>query len=259
MRLTTIIIAIVILTSCEDVVNRPFKSGDRKLVVEGVISNENTRHLISLRWSASTPNGLATRVDGAIVTISDGTTTYALLRDGAAGDYYTPPMRAVVGQTYTLRILYDGKEYVAQDSPVPAEPMNPLSYRKVNNGYAINFEESGEDANYVRHDIAWYSPDCPSSSCFGQVMYYDLKTIDVNEGTKPPKEDFVFPAGSAVTRRKYSLSPAYKTYLRAVLSETEWRGSAFDVEHANAPTNLTNGATGFFATCSVVVDFQDVK
>ena len=57
-----------------------------------------------------------------------------------------------------------------------------------------------------------------------------------------------------ISRKKFSASPAYKAFLRGVLSETEWRGGVFDVERANAPTNLSEGAIGFFAVSTVVSD-----
>jgi hypothetical protein len=39
-----------------------------------------------------------------------------------------------------------------------------------------------------------------------------------------------------------------------VLSETEWRGGAFDVQRENVPTNLSKGAIGFFAVSTVLSD-----
>jgi hypothetical protein len=86
------------------------------------------------------------------------------------------------------------------------------------------------------------------------VVFYDLKTIDVNEIYKPAKSDFKFPLNSIVVRKKYSISPAYKIFLRSVLSETEWRGGVFDVQRADATTNLSAGAIGFFAVSTVVSD-----
>ena len=90
--------------------------------------------------------------------------------------------------------------------------------------------------------------------CEGEIVYYDLKTIDVNEIYKPGKEDFNFPLNTIVIRTKYSVSPSYKAFLRAVLSETEWRGGVFDVQRADVPTNLSQGAIGFFAVSTVVSD-----
>jgi hypothetical protein len=80
----------------------------------------------------------------------------------------------------------------------------------------------------------------------------------VNEIFKPAKEDFSFPVNSVVIRKKYSVSPAYRAFLRSVLSETEWRGGLFDVDRANATTNLSAGAVGFFAVTTVLTDTMTI-
>jgi hypothetical protein len=138
--------------------------------------------------------------------------------------------------------------------------MTPLQYREATGGFVLTIDKAGQDPNYIRHEITWKdTPTCQGGVCEGLIVFYDLKTIDVQEGTKPPKEDFVIPAGATVVRRKYSVSPAYRSFLRAVMSETEWRGGAFDVERANPPTNLSNGAIGFFAVTTVAMDSTVVE
>jgi len=261
MRLRIIFLIMAVITSCEEVVDHPLKTGDKLMVVEGQLTNELTQHKVKLGWSVVDPDDMSDAATGAIVTITEGTTTYVLTEDPLVpGEYLTPVMRAVVGELYTLHIRYLGQDYFAQDSSVPVEPMTPLAYRTVTNGYVLTTEKSGEGPYYIRHNITWKdTPQCQTDACEGLVVFYDLKTIDVNEGTKPSQEDFVFPAGSTVVRRKYSVSPEYRSFLRAVLSETEWRGGAFDVERANAPTNLTNGAIGFFAVCTIAADSTLVK
>ncbi len=261
MRLRVIFLLIIVMFGCEEVVDRPITPGDKLIVVEGLISNELAQHKVKIGWSVADPDDTGAAISGAMVTITQGTTTYPLTENVLVpGEYLTPLMRAVVGELYTLHIRYAGEDYFAQDSSVPVEPLMPLEYHAVENGYALTVARSGEDPYYIRHDISWKgTPQCQSGACEGLVVFYDLKTIDVNEGTKPTQEEFVFPAGSTVARKKYSVSEKYRSFLRAMLSETEWRGGAFDVERANAPTNLTNGAIGFFAVCTVTADSTVVE
>ena len=134
--------------------------------------------------------------------------------------------------------------------------MPALDYRKVNEQYALNLYETRGGANFIDHQITWINtPSCiTGNKCEGRIVFYDLNTIDVNEIFKPKKEDFNFPANAIVVRKKYSVSPAYKAFLRSVLSETEWRGGVFDVQREDATTNLSEGAIGFFAVSTVVSD-----
>lgn len=254
------LVCTIAIGGCEEVVDRSIVSGEPKLVVEGVLTNERTRHTVKLSRSYAGQDGSGTPVSGALVRVTEGLTEYPLTENPAVpGEYDTPDMRAVFGRTYILHIRYMGQDYEARDSSTPVEPLTPLQYRAVTDGYVLTMNKSGQDPNYIRHEINWENTSVCQGNCEALVVFYDLKTIDVNEVTKPDKEEFVFPAGSTVVRRKYSVSPAYKSFLRAVMSETEWRGSVFDVDRANAPTNLSNGAIGFFAVTTVTTDSTVVK
>lgn len=254
-----LLILISILAACEERLDIPLLSEDKDLLaVEGVLTNENISHTIILTFPYKMMNSKAAPVSGATVQILEGNSiTYTLSEVPAgSGHYVTHAFRAVFGTAYTLWIQYQGKEYFAQDSSVPVEPLPDLDYYKVNDQYSLAFNESGQNASYIDHHIDWTTTaDClPGNTCEGRIVFYDLKTIDVNEIYKPGKTDFLFPVNSTIIRKKYSVSSAYRTFLRSMLSETEWRGGLFDVERANATTNLSAGAIGFFAVTSVVSD-----
>jgi hypothetical protein len=166
-------------------------------------------------------------------------------------------MSAVVDKLYILGIQYNGKTYFAFGVQPPVEPFDSLlSYRQVkDNTYTINFRDTGSNANYIKYLIDWQNTStCLDSNCRAKQIYYDLKNIDINEQFKPSQEQVVFPAGTTIIRKKYSVSPRYKSYLRGMLSETAWRGGLFDSFPANAATNLSEGAVGFFAISTVLSD-----
>ena len=253
-----IVVLLVVFTACEEKIDLPLQTQNlNTIVVEGILTNEKINHKIRLSRPYGKQNEEPAPVSGAVVSITDGSSSVLLVESPVgSGEYYTPVVRAVFGRTYTLSIQFGGKVYVAQDSSVPVEPLSALDYRKVNELYTLNLNNSGQDANFIDHHISWSNTStCTAGSpCDGRVVFYDLKTIDVNEIFKPRKEDFNFPANSIVIRRKYSVSPAYKAFLRSMLSETEWRGAVFDVQRADVTTNLSNGAIGFFAVSTVVSD-----
>ncbi len=253
------LIFVMLLIACEERIELSLQSEDTRLIaVEGMLTNENINHKIKLSLPYQSINGKSLPVSGAVVFVAEGnSTTYTLSEQPAgSGEYYTPPFRAVFGEVYTLYIQYQNKEYFAQDSSVPVEPLTELDYRRVGEEYTINLNQTGQGANYIDHSITWKNTAAclPDESCEGRIIFYDLKTIDVNEIYKPAKTDFLFPVGATIIRKKYSVSAAYRTFLRSVLSETEWRGGVFDVDRANGTTNLSAGAIGFFAVSSVVSD-----
>jgi hypothetical protein len=256
-------LSIMLTTGCEEKSELPFASEDTGLlVVEGMLTNENRNHLVTLSLPYLKQNGEPEPATGASVWIAEDSTLVMLTESPqGSGKYYTPARRAVSGKVYTLFIRYNGKEYWAQDSPVPVQPLRDLRYRETAQGFELTLDPAGQDPNYIEHTVTWANTSAcvGPSSCDGKIVFYDLKSIDVNEIYKPDKEPFYFPPRSLVIRRKYSLSASYKTFLRSMLSETEWRGGVFDIQRSDVTTNLSEGAVGFFAVCSVVSDSTVVE
>jgi hypothetical protein len=226
------------LIACEESADLPLSSYDTNLVVvEGILTNENIKHRIKLTRPYKTQNEKPEPISGAVVTIGDGTTIYTLTESPAGSGEYNE------------------KEYTAADSAVPVETLPTLHYEQKGDAYILTFSPSGQDANFIDHILTWENTSaCTAANCAGKVVYYDLKTVDVNDIYKPDKTDFTFPLYTTIVRRKYSLSPAYRAFLRSLLSETEWRGGVFDVQRDNVSTNLSEGAIGFFAVSTVVSD-----
>lgn len=238
------------LIACEEATNFSLTTEDSNLVVvEGILTNENINHRIKLTRPYKTQNETPEAIAGAVVTLNDESASYILAElPAGSGEYYTPQMRAVTGRVYTLTIAYNEKEYTAQDSAVPVEALDAIQYKKAGDRYEFVFAPSGQDPNFIEYTIV------ENNTAAGRLVYYDLKTLDVNEIYKPDKEDFTFPAEAMVIRKKYSVSTTYRAFLRSMLSETEWRGGVFDVQRDNVSTNLSEGAVGFFAVSTVVAD-----
>lgn len=252
---------LLILFSCgEDKINLDLQTAESDLVVvEAVLTNQKLNHKIKLTHPYQTLNGTPQPITGAVVAVLEGDNQVYNAQElpPGSGEYFTEEMTAVFGRLYTLYIKYNGKEFFAQSSSVPVEPLQELQYNKVSDTqYTLQLNESGSDPYYIDHTVSWKNtPFCLSGEvCEGRLVYYDLKTIDVNSLFKPDKEAFLFPENSVVIRHKYSVDPGYLNFLRSVLSETEWRGGIFDVQRANASSNLSKGAIGYFAVTTIVSD-----
>jgi hypothetical protein len=256
----TLVLLCGVIFACEDRIDIAYDSETTNVIaIEAVVTNENIIHTVRLTNPFLKQNGKSTFVTGAIVSISDGTSNVVLV-SGDSGRYFTPQMRFVSGKTYTLTILHNGMQIIAQDSAVPVESLGPLSYSGAEGGHRINFFDTGSQPHYINYAINWKNtPGCSGALCEAKVVYYDLKTVDANEIFKPDKTDFIVPSQSTIIRRKFSVSDQYRLYLRSMLSETQWRGSVFDVQRDNAPTNLSAGAIGFFAVSTVVSDTLKIQ
>jgi hypothetical protein len=246
-------------SACEERVELNIPAEETNVIaVEAVVTNENINHILRLSLPYQQLNGRSVPVKGAQVNISDGTSS-VLLVEADSGRYVTPKMRFVTGNLYVLTINYQGNQYTAQHQSVPVEPLPPLSYYNAGGGYRFNFFDTGTQANYVEYQIDWRNTPSCTNLCNAKIIYYDLKTVDSNEIFKPSKSNFIIPPQSIVIRRKFSVNEDYRSYLRSMLSETEWRGSLFDVQRDNPPTNLSKGAIGFFAVSTVVSDTVKIQ
>ena len=259
-KLTILFFILILLASCEEQFEWPLSNNDDDLlVVEAVLTNENKNHLIKLSKTYKEQNLQPEVISGAFIAIlTDTDTTLARENPPGSGLYYTDSMQAVIDKLYLLAIQYNNKPYYAFAVQPAGEVLAPISYRSVSDSlYTLNFDDPTSNiANYIKYDIDWQSVgNCAESiDCQAKQIYYDLKNIDVNEQFKPEQEIVNFPAGTVIIRKKYSVSARYREYLRGMLSETSWRGGIFDAFPANAATNLSEGAVGFFAVSTVVMD-----
>ena len=247
--------------SCEKQVEWPLQSEQSNMIiVDGMITNEMKSHEIKLTYPVKQLNETPRTVSGATVLISDEDSTYQLTEQPANSGIYKTASNFVghVGNHYTLLINNKGKIYSAKTILLRGYVFSSLKYVKNdNNGlYHITWVANAYNAErFAMYEILldWsmvpgyqnINPD----SCKARLLYYTLPTIDVSQVFAPVIEKQYFPKGTIITENRYSLTSEHAEFIRALLSETNWEGGLFDSEHANIPTNLSDGAAGFFSAC----------
>ena len=256
------IVWMFLLLACEEPTNWDLKTQTTDLiVVEAQITNELKNHVVRLSRTVTGLNEKPEPVSGATVAVgADGSAAFFAEIPAGSGMYYSDTVQAVVEKTYYLFINYNGKEYTAATQMVPVTPLKQLDYRLVDEEkglFELNYKDSNEPSK-KEYWISWgHLPafqDQPLTETLARTYHYTLESIDVNQLFKPDKERILFPAGSYVLRKKYSMSEDQQAFYRTFLSETEWRGSVFDVQKGNVITNLSEGAIGYFAVSTVVSD-----
>ncbi len=110
------------LTSCTDVVDVEVQTGPERLVVEASIDWEKGTlgNVQTVRLRKSTPffdEDTITDATGAVVVVINDTTgeTYDFI-DQNNGEYRTTSFEPVLGQSYSLRIDYNGEVYRASET-----------------------------------------------------------------------------------------------------------------------------------------------
>jgi hypothetical protein len=272
MRRTFFYIALLMLAACEKQTDRPILAENLDLiVVDAMITDEHKPKIVRLTRTVTELNAIPVPVTGASVIISDANHPPLFLMEQPAnpGVYQIQgPFMAFPDVEYTLLISVDGKTYTAKTFMVPSGPFERLRVQKTSgsNLYRIVWVANPYDALHpAMYEISldWSMvpgyTTLPPESCQALMYYYTLPTIDVSQIFAPEMEVIRFPLGTKIVEKKYSLNPGYTEFIRALISETNWKGGLFDSAPANIPTNLSKGAVGYFAACAVVVDSAYVQ
>lgn len=260
------ILIISISHSCEKKIEWNLQEEYNDIIyVDGIITNEYKKQIIKLTRLVNDPNEKPSPVSGAIVLIMFGESVYELKEEVAnSGIYQTEDSVAGITEfPYNLRIIYEGNNYTAHSFMNKGLQFTPLRFYKINliNKYRITWVAAAVNPNKPAmyeilldwSNIPPYNTQDPDLSK-ARLLYYTLPSLDVSEIFAPQLENLIFPEGTTIIEKRYSITQDHANFIREVLLETNWNGGFFGSTSANVPTNLSIGAAGYFAACGVTVD-----
>ena len=260
-RSVFLVLVLTFVYSCEEITDWDFKSGDNGiLAVEAIITDEFKIHEILLSLSSSSPNDLPSPATGADIVLNAGNEAFHFTEDILHPGIYKSEkaFSAKLNTDYILEILWNNTVYTAENYMVQIIPFTPVTFKTVVGTDSLTFDQV--PPAFSPHEQAMYeiivdwSGIVPAERTQAKYLFYTLSTIDVNQVFKPAKQTPIFPKGSKVIEKKYSLNNNAADYFRAVLMETEWQGGAFDEASAPVRGNINNGAFGYFGVCAVLSD-----
>jgi hypothetical protein len=125
---------LVAAASCIDPYTLNLKNYKSLLVVEGLITNENSSYKIKLYRTTSQENSVPEKVTDANLYIADNAGVQTHLKNCGDGSYMTDSatFTGVIGNVYTLQILTsDGKEYKSEPcTMIPVAGIASVYYEK---------------------------------------------------------------------------------------------------------------------------------
>ncbi|CAZ98635.1 DUF4249 domain-containing protein [Zobellia galactanivorans] len=261
----------VLAFSCTDVIDVDVQSAPTRLTVEasldwekGTLGNEQTIRLsTSTAFFDTTSN---TEVTGAFVKVTnDSSGTEFIFEDQNDGTYTTSVFEPIVGQSYSLEIIYNGETYSAQETLNAVPDLTVMGQSRDNgfseddlevnmvfkdpeeegNSYFFKFQEQGEllpvfeefDDEFVNgNEIDWY---------------YESEEDDDTEETE------AFEPGDVLHIEFYAISQAYRSYLQILVNQIGGMGM-FDATPVAVKGNCVNlsdpdnYAHGYFRVTQVV-------
>ncbi|NNL81845.1 MAG: DUF4249 family protein, partial [Winogradskyella sp.] len=143
-KIILVIVGLLVITSCEDVIDVDLNSVEPRLVIDASInwfknSTGNEQH-IKLSLVTSFFDETVPPANNAIVTITDSNNNiFNFLEDGNTGIYKTDTFIPVIDEIYTLNIVYDNETYIAQ------EQLKSVS--------EIDFVEQNDNGGFSGNDI----------------------------------------------------------------------------------------------------------
>lgn len=252
-QLTYIVAALIIgLTSCTKVIDVNFDDAPSKVVIEGIINNNELPTVKLSKTVEADQNNVFPPLTGATVTINDDAGNTETLQDMGNGVYNGNVIIGTPGNTYTLTVIAEGTTYTSQCKMPALVPVDSLSTR--------TFSGFGDGNDFV---VVHYVDPETTGNNYRAVLY-------INDELVPEIfiEDDVFINGNVreavLFSGEYELIPGDK--IRAeincidkpvydyLLELIEVSGSSDVASPSNPVTNIEGGALGFFTaqTSSVV-------
>lgn len=252
---------IILLASCEDVIDLDLPEGRKQLVVDAFVSDEEKLQTINLTWTAGYfDNSLPDGVSGAEVYITGSDGSHFSFTEKEAGLYqYNAidfPAIDSVDILYTLHIKYDNNEYISKSYLNPVPEIEQIGFYTELNFVTMEYNTFAEFlATDVpgRTDYYWIKSfvndtmtgDVGSfritrdASFFGSntdgLMFDIFVRRSINDNEMPIDD------GDEVRVELYSISESAWVYLSRINAESS-NGGLFSVPPANIESNITDVA-----------------
>ncbi|MBT2623545.1 MULTISPECIES: DUF4249 domain-containing protein [Chryseobacterium] len=250
-----IILSLFLLNSCEKEIDLDLADKSGNIVIEGNITDQPGPYIVRITKSVSfTQNNQYPAVTNAEVIVSDNTGQTETLQYIGDGKYQTNAFTGVSGRTYSLKIQAEGKQYTAQ-STMPA---------------AVDFEGLKQDS-FVFGGTTTFTllPIFTDPIALGNRYLFTFtvnnkpkKTFNVfsdnvnnglpnqrplflpnDDGDDP--DDVLVVVGDTIHVEMQSIDNNVFTYYSALLQIMDDGGAG--VTPANPPSNINNGALGYFS------------
>lgn len=251
-------------SACTERIDLDLQSDEnQRLVVDAWLTDEAKAHEVKLALTTGYYNNEPPQaVTGATVQISDGTETF-ILTEASPGHYLTADsVKGKPGHTYTLKIDYNGQSYQAVSAMREAPTIDSLDYEV--------FEYQDTENDFTEYAILLYTtePNTLDDAYYWKGYLVDAPTDVTRTYWEIAEDKFVNGSpingaqvliveanpGDAFVFEQYLIRPEAFDFFLAVQTETIYKGTIFDTAPANVPSNVDNGALGFFIAAGVKRD-----
>lgn len=245
-----------LFVSCEDVIELDLNESAPHLVIVGEITNQTDQQVVTL--SKTVPFTSESRFEGisnAQVEVVDGHGTVFRFTERSPGVYVADHFAGIEFETYELHVSVDGKAYTASSQMPPLVGIDSVGtavsdlFGEEQKYVALKYQDPPHEPNYYRYLIS--VNDGPVQFVYvASDKFNDGKYVSERLGN--PDEDLV--TGDAVVVYMQCVDKAMFDFWNAVQATNP--GTAAP---ANPPSNISNGALGYFGAYSMAKITTEIK
>jgi len=249
-----ILLSLLLLTgSCTDVIDIEVPEAAPRLVIEASMDwiKGTSGSQQSIKLSTSTPffdNLVENPATGAIVkVINDTDSREVIFTDQNNGNYVTNEFVPVMGQSYTLEILYENEIYLASETMTPVTDITSV-FQTRENGFDkdalevnIEFNDPKDIKNFYltkfqrRGDLLQTLFDVKDEFTDGNKMSIFYEKIN-NDDTGETE----FVPGDIVDIGLNGISEQYYNYIKLLIQQSGGAGGPFSTTPAEIKGNCVN-------------------
>lgn len=249
---------IILLSSCEDVIEVELDSIPPKMVIEGIINDQKSQVEIKLSTTSDYfKPGENPAVSHAYVSITDEHGNITACEETAPGFFLSNPFQVIKNTSYTLEVQ-TGEEYYEAVCTMPERvDIDSISYEPA--PQYMEFEENAVQVscyfqdpegidNYYRMKVFMKGDEFSGDQ--SKVVFND-DFVDGNLITLPWDLEGFYPLDTVVAELQ-TLDLATYDYYRTLFPILE--GGMGSSNPANPETNLSNDALGYFGAFTISRD-----
>ncbi|OFY36127.1 MAG: hypothetical protein A2W91_04905 [Bacteroidetes bacterium GWF2_38_335] len=260
----SLLAVVAVLTGCKEKIEIDLDETTSRLVIDAELTTEKKVHSVKLNMSTSYfEEGSMPTVSGALVILNDGSGDL-MLNETDPGVYSTPDdFAGIPGKTYMLTVSYDGKKYTATSVMPQVVPMDSIVFEKttlpIQPGVIIDpaksyynicvyCQEPGNTKDFYMVDVIKNGVMLTDTLAKKIIMDDEVVNGSYLDGYRAIQINAV--PGDEIN---FSISTIQREYFLFVYSviQTQFSGNPFSGPPANADTNFSGGAAGFFITRGV--------
>lgn len=272
----------IVFSSCTEKIDIKLDNSYTRLVVEGNFSTDYKYQTVMLsKTSSYFANEKQPVLSGATVRIDDGETTFVLTEIPQGSGIYqtTTKTKAIVGKTYKLHIsnvnINDiANNYEASSTVRPSFNLDSVTYRLFKPDWVeASFYNLDTLKPCYKIDIYGQEPstqgDCYEFNCYVngvlktdtiyKSLFFEDRLINGNNFHLETIYSINAELDDTITIATQSITKDYLDFVSAFITEQSGRFSPLAGPPINVPSNVNNGALGYFKATSVTYTSVIIK